>query len=271
MSSSESGASSSPTSSANDACNEIYEGDLIVAEFADAGRLEDLADVGVVTGHLVIEHANDLVDLRTLSCIREVGLALWINDNERLESLQGLEQLEYVGRADEPGTWGVTVGNNPVLTTLGGLSGLRETGLLLVNGNASLTSVSLDGIERLSSLALGSCLDQEGGPGVDLEDVVAGDNPMLTTIDGFASLQSLGQLSLTGQSALVSLAGLTERALAHDACVWPSTVGNVHRAKFRYNESLEVVEIEAFSRAAGIEAESCGNVGSEPECSCGIR
>jgi hypothetical protein len=93
---------------------------------------------------------NDIVNLNGLSVVISIGGDLWIEDNDSLTSLTGLEGLTSIGG-------GLLIGEcwygdgNPALTSLTGLSNLTTiVGNLEICYNDSLTS--LTGLEGLNSI-----------------------------------------------------------------------------------------------------------------------
>ena len=245
-----SGLSASETSAdgttEEDPCVEVIEGDYRV----NFDGLDALRHVRKVTGRLSFI-SNEAEDLSALACLEEVG-GLFIASNAKLRSLEGLDRLTSVSGVLLAPSGLISIVANPALETLAGLESLREVGQVFVHENPVLTSVNLDHVERIGDLSLGGCVMDSSTSFTD------GDNPSLTSIEGFASLQSVGVLSINGQSSLTSIAGLqalAERGVSFDV------------AEFRFNPSLDVAEIDAFIAASGASPHVCVP-GDEETCMC---
>lgn len=129
--------------------------------------------VEVRRNFLVLENPH-LVSLR-LSKLQSVGRHLWINSNQRLVSLEGLEGLESVG------DW-LQIALNERLVSLEGLENLKRVGgTLHIEGNAVLRT--LDGLEGLE--------DVEG-------DITIKDNPQLPSDMAMTFVERLRTLGFLG-------------------------------------------------------------------------
>jgi hypothetical protein len=167
----------------------VFEGDLTLLTGDDPMGLYGLTEV---KGRLTIS-SDDIVDLSFLSCLRAVDQLLVI-ENDKLESFEGLEQVTRAGT--------ISARDNPVLESLRGLDALREVVTLGVWRNPSMTTLGLDGLERVLLLRIGDCsgFTPKGGPG-------------LTDIVGLSGLRGeIYDVFIVGNEDLVSLDGLRQWA-----------------------------------------------------------
>lgn len=237
-------------------CSEVYDGDLAVcAHDCVSWAVSDadtLRNIRVVTGRLTIVR-TDLVDLRAFECLEEIGGGLSIQQNSKLQNLVGLGKLRYQGQPEAPSARGIVIYDNPLLESLEGLTSLQETYAFDIRNNASLARLGLSQIERVNGLYLGWCSAARVGSSTE------GDNPSLTTLDGFDSLVSLKTLSVSGQSGLTSITRLRE--LAESGVDFVET-------DFYLNPNLDTAEIDAFVDAAGSFGTVCENAGDDTICMC---
>ena len=121
---------------------------LTFADRIDIGdRVPDLVGLSslVEVDELIVGGA-ELTSLNGVSSLATVNTLLWIRNNPRLTSLQGLESLQVANAVD--------ISFNERLASLDGLQGLRTvTDSLVIAENAQLTDVSsLLGIKTIQSL-----------------------------------------------------------------------------------------------------------------------
>jgi hypothetical protein len=250
--------SESSTGTSTEPCSEVYEGDLVVCsencvDYAISDP-EFLRNVGTVTGRLYVVR-SDLEDLSAFECLREVGGGLDISFNDKLRSLAGADRLERIG-TQAPQSGLLIVLGNAVLESVDGLDALAEVDGVIIDENVALVRVGLDHLERINgSLYLGWCVSQ---PFSEMSNA-GGANPSLTSLDGFASLVSMGSLFVSGQSALVSIDRFQEMAEAG------VEFGD---ANFHINPNLDTSDIESFMSAAGITGQVCENLGDDTPCNC---
>lgn len=255
------GASSDSTTE-SEPCSEVFEGDLVICgeNREDCGsdpvldtEIGELARVGVVTGNLYII-GTTLSDVGGLACLTGVHgeYGIKVRENPDLVSLAGLERLEKVA--------GMSFSYNSRLGSLSGLASLREIGYVGLYGNDSLSAIELDSVERLDNLYLGTYPDIACPQGEFIDQGYEyDDNPSLTSLDGLDALESLGYLTVSGQSGLVSIDALV--ALAEAGTQFGQT-------DFTLNDKLDVSEIETFVAAAGSFGNVCGNLGDPNRCAC---
>jgi hypothetical protein len=162
---------------------QIWEGDYDINTEAD---LEALSTHTSITGNLSITDTS-LTHLNGLERLLHIYGYLYIDNNAALESLEGLNNLESIGK----GLWtdprnpqnsfemSLCVSNNAALTSLQGLDSLKSTeGGLSVWDNAALTS--LGGLNNLTSI--------EG-------------SLFITNNDNLVSLQDLSDLTSIGETS----------------------------------------------------------------------
>lgn len=241
-SSSAGGTADSPTG-AEVPCSEVHEGDLVIFRDSD---LATFSNLGRVTGFLKISfHEREVPDLSFLGCLHtaEGGLAIW--DNWRLESTEGLKNLQHT-------RW-LSVTGNGDLRVVTGFDQLHELQNLGIHTNPSLEAIHLDSLRAVhDTLRIGLC----GGAGP------AGGHDVLTDLSGFSGLTKVRFIAIEGNEALAS-AGLFD-ALAANGDPAP-----LESAWIRHNPLLSPAEVNAQLDVLGVPDESrlfCGNLGGEPEC-----
>ena len=139
-----------------------------------------------VAGSVFISGA-DITNLNAFSHISSIGGGLTIQDNPLLTSLTGLNALLNVG--DITGS-AVIISGNPVLTNLSAFSSLANVKDLIITNNAALTSIS-----GLSNL-------------VAAYSIGITNNALLTSLNGLNGLTSTNSISITNNPLLVDLSGL---------------------------------------------------------------
>ena len=119
------------------------DGDLLVVGLA-SDSMPDLADLGVVTGDVVIAANPQLTSLDGLGAIREVGGVYLIQGNDALVGLAGLGSIQRMRSI-------AVVGNNGMLN-LSGLEQLTQFGGgIRITNNAALTDLTgLDNLVRIA-------------------------------------------------------------------------------------------------------------------------
>jgi hypothetical protein len=165
-----------------------------MAELAISGLplLADLQGLESVEalGSLEIRDNAGLVDLSGLDGVTSVSDQVWLVDNAKLASLDGLQALTQVGSM-----W---IENNPQLSSLAGLQALTQATNLRLENNPKLASLAA--LESLTSigeqLEIGYC-DAQG-------------NDALIDLHGLEKLTALGGLSLYQNDALQSITALPQ-------------------------------------------------------------
>ena len=154
-------------------------GDLRVQEtVSDTTALSCLRSVG---GAMYIQDDDELSSLSGLTALQSVGTDLEISGDGSLEDFSGLDALNAVG-----GT--LQIAGNPALSSLTGLSGLRSVGGSLdIEDNVVLTSVTA--LYGLTEVRL---------------DVIIADNPALPNADAVALVSQIdsigGDLTVSGNA-----------------------------------------------------------------------
>ncbi len=106
-------------------------------------------DCDNIEGELWIQ-GNDIINLNGLNVLTDIGGDLYIDDNEVLISLTGLEGLNYIGGNLTIGSY---PGGNPVLQSLSSLADLTLIGgNIYIYANSALTSLS--GLENINNASI---------------------------------------------------------------------------------------------------------------------
>ncbi|MFP4598514.1 MAG: hypothetical protein ACLFVJ_09685, partial [Persicimonas sp.] len=122
---------------------EVIDGDVVVNDPGDIGRLVANDDCFEITGGLFIQRTSDIYDLEFLSGLRSVGGYVGIADNVDLESLAGLEQLESIGE-------GLVIEGNPNLVSVTEFASLAQIdGVLHIFGNPRLPTCEADALVEM--------------------------------------------------------------------------------------------------------------------------
>jgi hypothetical protein len=155
-----------------------------------------------VVGDVHVEHSK-AENLAALSALQNVTGTLFIAENERLSSLEGLSNLRSVG--------GLVVSQNPTLGDFAGLDKLERALRLEITGNRSLSVVSgPDGLRTLDRLVVrDNGLFRLGGFRnlTSVKDVIIAKNPKLIYMSGLAHLTSVDNLFLADNPRLAPILG----------------------------------------------------------------
>jgi hypothetical protein len=168
---------------------QVCEGDIDVTTQAEVDALRECSSI---TGNLLIKEAQEgtIFSLRALENLERIegGLTIggvnidvfpYISANSELSSLEGLDNLEFVGG-------NLFIGGNRLLTSLEGLNKLSRVG-----GNVTIGAITL-----------------VPGPLASLDNFTLS-NDSLTSLSGLEGLRSIGRsLSITANYSLTSLSGL---------------------------------------------------------------
>jgi len=158
-----------------------------VTDLSPLFSLEQITDNVSISGTTNLTTLQGLNNLRTLSDLSTRSFL--INDNQRLESLEGLSSLSRV--------MGIEIARNPVLTSLNGLDSLQKVGIEGLTGALSIFNNNI--LPNLSGL---ESLEICGSLGIF-------NNPMLTSLDGLTNLSICqGSVRVKGNLSLTSLDGL---------------------------------------------------------------
>lgn len=148
--------------------------------------MEGLHHLDSIGGHLFIDSNDSLKNLGGLDQLKYIKNYVWILSNKHMTSLTGLDSLNYVGG-------NLSVFQSPVLTSLTGLQNVRYVGsYLTISSNPKLTSIQgLNGLQQVNGY-----LDF-----FELE--------MLSTLDGLENLTSInGYITIWRNPLLTSIQGL---------------------------------------------------------------
>lgn len=151
--------------------------------FTDLRNLETLTTVG---GDLIIDRNNYLINLDGLHNVNHVGRNLNVKHNSRLTNLDGLQGITTVGGS-------LIIEDHDNLTNLDGLYNTNYVGgVLSIFANNTLTN--LNGLQSITSLK---------------ESLFIEYNNTLTDISGLQHITSLGKdLTIIGNASLKKIDGL---------------------------------------------------------------
>ncbi|HUT76455.1 MAG TPA: hypothetical protein VM285_02150 [Polyangia bacterium] len=190
-------------------CDElVFEGDVTISEPAD---LDALAGVTRLTGDLRV-NCPDCGSLAALECLEEVQGDFLLGcgpdpANDSLASLEGLERLAVVAGS-------FYIENNDAIEDLAGLENLEQAGVLYILYNDSLTSLAgLSGLVDASALIVQTNQALAGLSGLaNLRTATwlgIWDNSALVDLSGLAALEQVnGEFSVSGNAGLTGLDGL---------------------------------------------------------------
>ncbi|MBN2172951.1 MAG: T9SS type A sorting domain-containing protein [Bacteroidales bacterium] len=159
-------------------------------------NLEGLNNLTSIGGYLKIGHVYNngsapsaLINLSGIENLTSIGGPLYIIENNNLTSLNGLDNLSYIGVG--AGYSLIIIGNNS-LANLNGLENINSLeGRLVIGDNDSLTSIS--GLSNLNSI---------GGLNLEFNDAI-------TNLTGLENVTSIsGDLSIHNNPNLSSLGSL---------------------------------------------------------------
>jgi hypothetical protein len=226
-----------------------YEGNATIMSATD---IEAMRDVGGITGSLWIEYSTDLANLDALSCLEVVGEGVHVFETSGLTELRGLERLRSVGElaaADAPTAPGlakVQLLNNQDLERVVALESLETIAGLVFAGNPALVEIELPSLRTVGDLTYGlGCFPDA------LEDTSLGGVGRFPVLETVETLRVEGQLGFTSLASLVELA---ERGVVFE------------NAGISRNPNLDMIEVEAFAAAAGIDPVTCSNKDEPEEC-----
>ncbi len=224
-------------------CWREVEGDLFVAEDSN---LDELSDLMSVSGTLYIAIGNQpREDLSFLGCLGRVG-SLHLEASEHLRSTAGMAQLSEL-------PW-LEVSGYSSLSAIEGLDLLTEIGTIVIQEGHAIELIDLPTIRSVKHLSIGECSWGGGAPAPEPPGP-------LTSLGGFASLESLEGVSVYGQPSLVDVSVLD--ALIANGAPPPTS------ASFWGNVSLAHDEIVMKLEALGVtDYYLCGNLGDAEPCDC---
>ncbi len=181
-------------------------GDVSISDTGggDITNLDGLNPLTKIYGDLTIIGNNNLTTLAPLEHLNYVRHELHIRENQKLLNLEGVENMEEIGKLTirnnhglkelvrfnnlERVNGGISITNNDSLNLVGGMDNLQAiaSGLNLSNNNQL---VEVAGFQQLTAI---------GG------QLYLGDNEVLTTIGGFENLASVGSDLKIGNHPLLS-------------------------------------------------------------------
>lgn len=184
----------------------VYDGDLTLSTQAEVDNFKYTQINGSLSIGNPFGEPNDINDLSALSVLESVQ-ELWIHDCNQLQSLHGLEKLKEIAN-------GVYIDNNAKLENMQGLNGLESVGDYRITNNPAL--LNLEGLENLRDafdLEISYNDNLQNLQGLEsLEAIVfleLSDNKSLTNIKGLKSMQSpTYSIIINNNSALKDLQGL---------------------------------------------------------------
>lgn len=179
---------------------------------------------------------GQLVDLDALSSLTELQKTLHISHNDKLENIEGLKNIPSKIRS-------ISIQQNSILESLAGLENITEVGSggLEITGNSALTG--LTGLDNVVStggfLVISENQILESLEGleelVSTNNIIISDNPNLTNLENFGSLESVGpSFTITSNEKLINFCGLQKFLKTG----WS---GNFHIESNGFNPSVEEI------------------------------
>lgn len=209
-------------------------GIFTISSNANVTSLAPLRALHELGGDLWVQSNPRLKSLDGLQGLRGLpGACLDISYNDSLQSLVGLDSLQYQFVSPLVGLRGISISHNRALRTLRGLEGLRSVTALSVWDSPAL--VNLEGIQHLrraGSVSIVRCplvtdlsaiaaLDSCGNFGLSecpvsdltpLKDVALGylglDHTLVSTLASFSRIADMDGVGLIGNTRLTNCAGL---------------------------------------------------------------
>jgi hypothetical protein len=167
-------------------------GSLILILNLDLLRIPGLSALTYVGGDLHLLSNMNLENVEALAGLSEINGGLRIASNPKLD-LKGLHNIVTVHRQVDLTRLNKVPTNLDGLSALTTINGTQEKDGLLIVGCEGL--VSVDGLSNLTSINFG--------------DLILGNNPLLSDIDGLCNLVHLGwRLRIDGNAVLQNLGGL---------------------------------------------------------------
>ncbi|MDC0674383.1 hypothetical protein [Nannocystis radixulma] len=208
-------------------------------------NLASLEDIGLVRGDLrILLGDDDQRDLSFLKCLHTIDGSLDIRGTTRLESTEGLENLQNVQS--------ILIVDNTNLRTAIGFDRLRSTVGFTFYGNPAAEAIRFDSLETLVWMRIGFCADT----------LPAANNLALADLAGFAALTTIERLTLEGNEALVTAEILD--ALAANGASSPLQIATIRHNHFLSEESVH----EALDALGVKKRDVCGNADGYPMCVC---
>lgn len=188
---------------------ETLDAGLTVSGNTSLNSLEGVGSLSVIKSNLIIENNGSLKNLSGLQNLATVD-GLTIATNQELESLSGLDSLALInGNLD--------VRNNRKLVNLTGLSRPTKIAYVYIRDNAAMKDlVGLSGVIEISGLSVERNPLLETLDGMTqltniVSSVTIGDNPKLLSIEGLSKVTSFDRytsLTIRNNDSLPSVVGL---------------------------------------------------------------
>lgn len=172
-------------------------------------NLSGINNINTIVDGLWIWDNNDLISISDLNNLSSVGY-LRIQDNEKLNSLIGLQNIDTIGGQ-------LRIQGNDLLTDFAGINNVSAIeGALIIQVNNSLTNLS--GLENITSTGAGLVIwgndSLQSLTGIDNLNTICGNieiggNSSLTNLTGLENVTSInGPITIIFNDELTNLAGL---------------------------------------------------------------
>ena len=169
--------------------------------------VSDFPSLEYVNKELVIEKNNLLINFPLLESLSRIKEHLWINDNDQIEFINGLNNLDSANI--------IWIVDNENLKEISGFENLVDAGRFDIRENSNLASIpefnklrfvgNYIGIEKNPKLNLVSgfsSLDTINGNGLAIYD-----NDVLELITGFEKLKTTSDIEIYDNAMLISVSG----------------------------------------------------------------
>ena len=186
---------------------EAVHGDLYLEHAPKLTSLSGLEALESVGGSLVLI-TDSLPTLSGLDALELIGGSLTITDNQLLTSIEALVGTTL-------GEGGLYIKNNPRLTTLEGLEKLETLSRVTIdgaNGLVDLTGLSgLRTVEGALTIQRTQLRSLAGLESLDaFEEFIIDENDQLITLEGLGDPQDAGRIVITNNPSLTDTEGLSE-------------------------------------------------------------
>ena len=177
---------------------DTIDGNLTIG-YTDGSLLSDISDLSPlrnivhITGNLIIQQNDQLVNLNDLNNLQTIGGYLSVYDNDELITLGDFPLLQSIGE-------GFQIANNDRLTTPGYFPALRFIeGGFFVGNNDTLTTLGIFPV--LQTIGVGFYVE------FNSKLITLGDFPVLQTIEGFFSVYDNHELITLGDFPVLQTIG----------------------------------------------------------------
>ncbi|WP_207764251.1 T9SS type A sorting domain-containing protein [Hanstruepera neustonica] len=204
---------------------QVYNGDLTISSQSEI----DSFNYSEITGTLTIEETTtgDIINLNGLSILTTIDGGLSITNNTSLSSLNGLDNLTFIGSGpiDALGNGiGLNIVNNNTLSSIASLTNVTSIGsnLTITDNQSLLNLLGLEGITSISGNisisnntnlntlnGLNNLTSVNQGSGFFSGYLTVENNSSITTLQGLDNLSFVrGNLRVLNNSSLINLNGL---------------------------------------------------------------